>query len=143
MSDGAVSAADRYRRFLLGTAALVFAGTAAELVLIGHFEEWIQWTPFVLCALGLGAVAAVRFGSTPGRLGAVRAALGLVVAGGLFGVYEHFEHNLGFEREIRPGASTGALLLDAAQGASPLLASGVLVLAAALAFAATLWREAG
>ena len=142
MRDPSLSAAARYRRFLLGTAALVFAGTVVELWLVGHYEEWIQWVPFVLCAVGLGAVAAVRFAPTPGRLGAARVALGLVVAGGLFGVYEHFEHNYAFEQEIRPGASTGALLAEAVRGASPLLASGILVLAAALAFAATLWREA-
>ena len=138
----APSAADRYRRFLLGTAALVFVGTLVELALIGHYQDWIQWVPFGLCALGLGAVALVRFAPSPGRLGAARAALGAVGAGGLLGVYQHFAHNLEFEREIRPGAALGEVLPEAVTGASPLLASGVLILAAALAYAATLWRDA-
>lgn len=135
------TAADRYRAFLLGAAALVFAGTAVELWLIGHTETWTQWVPFGLCALGLGAVALVRLAPTPGRLAAARVALGAVVAGGLLGVYQHFSHNLAFEREIRPGAALGVHLTEAVRGASPLLASGILVLAAALAFAATLWRD--
>lgn len=137
-----MSAADRYRRFLLGTAAFVFAGTLVELWLIGHNEEWIQWVPYGLAVLGLGAVAAVRFGSAPRRLGVARVVLGLVMAGSLFGVYEHFEHNLSFEQEIRPGVPALDLLGEAVRGASPLLASGILLLGAALAFAATLWREA-
>lgn len=136
-----MTAADRYRRVLLGAAALVFVGTLAELWLIGHDETWVQWVPYALAVLGLGAVAAVRFAPTPRRLGAARVALGAVMAGAVYGVVEHFRQNLVFEMEIRPGVAAGDLLTEAAQGASPLLASGVLLLGGALAFAATLWRE--
>lgn len=138
----APSAADRYRGFLLGTAALVVLGSLVELWLIGHTEEWLQWVPFGLCALGLAAISAVRFMPSRGALAAGRVAFAVVAAGGLLGVYQHFAHNLAFEREIRPGAATADLLAEAVRGASPLLASGVLLLAAALGFAATLWREA-
>ena len=52
-------------------------------------------------------------------------------------MYEHIEHNLAFELEIRPNASASDVWLDALKGASPLLAPGVLGLAASLALAAT------
>ena len=136
-----MTAADRYRRVLLGAAALVFVGTLAELWLIGHDETWVQWVPYALAVLGLGAVAAVRFAPTPRRIRAVRGALGAVMAGAVYGVVEHFRQNLAFEMEIRPGVAAMDLLTEAAQGGSPLLASGILLLGGALAFAATLWRE--
>ena len=84
----------------------------------------------------------VRFATTVRLIAAARIGLGVVIAGGLFGVYEHFARNLAFEHEIRPGTAPTDLLGEAAQGASPLLASGILMLGAVLAFAATLWREA-
>ncbi len=134
-----MNAADRYRRFLLGCAALVFAGTPVELWLAEHTQEWLQWIPFGLSALGLIAVA--RVWVIPHNFISARIALGIVVAGGFFGIYEHFVRNLAFASEIRPGATSMDLLGEAIRGASPLLASGILILAGALAFAATCWRE--
>jgi hypothetical protein len=72
----------------------------------------------------------------------VRRTHGLLVAGSLFGVYEHIEHNLAFELEIRPGAGLGDVWFEALKGASPLLAPGILVLAAILAIAATYYHPA-
>ena len=68
----------RLRAFLLALAAALLAGTLAELVLVGHADGPVQSVPFVLCGLGLLAVAAVWL--RPGRgsalvLRAVMAAL--------------------------------------------------------------------
>ena len=141
--------ADGYRRFLLGTAAAIYAGAAVELALVGHYVSLAQVAPFVLIAFGLGSVAwahlATRVGGAGrGRAGwalwAVRAASALVVVGSVVGVVLHVKGNLEFEREIHPGAPLLGALWEAARGASPLLAPGALALAGVLGAAAT-WRH--
>lgn len=128
----------RLRRFLLILSVLLFGGAFVELWLTNHWESAVQLIPFFLC--GLGAVAALLLlVSRPRRaaLLALRAALALVAFGSLFGVYEHVEHNFAFVREVYPNAPTGEVLKGALGGANPLLAPGVLAVAAVLAFAAT------
>ncbi len=56
------------------------------------------------------------------------------------GSYQHLAANLELELEVRPGLGVGDVWLDALQGGVPVLASGILFLAAALAWGATLWR---
>ena len=63
--------------------------------------------------------------------------MGAMLVGSLFGLYEHIEHNWEFAREIRPNATFSVLLTDTLHGANPLLAPGILALAAVLAIAAT------
>ncbi|MDT0631870.1 hypothetical protein RQM47_14855 [Rubrivirga sp. S365] len=152
-ADAAV--ASQYRRFLLGTAVAIYVGAAAELALVGHYEGWTQVVPFVLIALGLGAVLWAHIGSRAGgaqpggaqtagagrrALLAVRLTSALVVAGSVVGVGLHVRGNFAFEREIHPAAPLGGALWEAARGASPLLAPGALALAGVLA-AAAMWRH--
>ncbi len=130
----------RLRRFLLVVAALICLGTPVELWLSdkNHAESAVQWIPYLLCALGLLALlAALRH---PGRrsLLALRLVATLLIAGSLLGMWEHVEHNLAFELDIRPNATAVEVLPVALRGASPLLAPGVLALAGTLALGATL-----
>jgi len=127
----------RLRFFLLAIAACICAGTMVELLLAEHTETAVQLVPFALCGLGLLAVAAALVHPRRGTLIALRLVMALLLLGGFFGVYEHIEHNLAFELEIRPSATASDVWLDALKGASPLLAPGVLGLAASLALAAT------
>ena len=136
------SVEDRFRRFLLWVAAGLFVGTPVELVLADHVGDWVQWIPFGLCAVGLAAVVwALR---SPGRASyrAVRVAAAGIAAGTAYGVYSHLSHNLAFELDIRPGATWTEGLAEAFFGASPLLAPGILGLAALLAAGATFWSSA-
>jgi hypothetical protein len=50
--------------------------------------------------------------------------------------YEHIANNIGFQMEVLPGSTTARLIAAALGGASPLLAPGILAVAAALALAA-------
>lgn len=138
--DAAVLA--RLRRFLLATAALLFAGTVAELVLVEHTEDAAQWVPFALCGLGFASAAAAFFRPRRVVLWALRAAALLAAGGSLYGVYEHVAGNLALLREVYPTATGGEVLWGALDGGNPLLAPGVLTLAAALALAAT-YRHPG
>lgn len=130
----------RLRRFLLVLAVLLCVGTFVELWAAEHYHEPIQILPFVLAGLGLLTILVVLV--RPGRaaIRLMQAVMLLNGLGGAFGVYEHIEHNLAFELEIRPNAAVTDVLIEALQGASPLLAPGILGLAAVLALAAVYYH---
>jgi len=130
-----VSAVATLRRGLFGLTALACLGTAAELALVEHMESPVQLVPFALCAVGLGG--AVLGMLRPDARTPLLAIAGLLALGGLFGVWEHLEHNYAFDVEIRPTADAATHVWHAITGANPLLAPGGLSLAgAALALGA-------
>lgn len=135
MSERTVEAS--LRRFLLVVAGCVFAGTVVELLFVGHAESLIQLVPFMLCAVGAVAVVVAFYAPRRRSLLALRGVMGLMVLGSVFGVYEHLTHNFAFELEIRPNATVSDVFWKALAGASPLIAPGILALAAVLAIAAT------
>lgn len=126
----------RLRTFLLALSACLCVGTSAELLLADHTKTAVQLVPFALCAAGLLALLAALARPRPATLALLRAVMLLLLVGGCFGVYEHFSGNLAFEQEIRSGATDG-LWLAALKGAAPLLAPGILGLAALLGLAGT------
>ena len=132
-----ITVEQRLRAFLLGLSAWLCAGTIVELFLAKHTEDPVQFVPFVLCGIGLVALAAAW--RRPGRatLLALRGVMGALMLGSLFGVYEHLAGNFAFEMDIRPGAAWSDIWFPALRGAAPLLAPGILAVAALLAIAAT------
>ena len=127
----------RLRRFLLLLAIMLFAGAVVELSLVGHTQNWLQWIPFALSALGSACVLIVLFNSTPATVRWLRICMAVVVLGTLLGVYEHISGNVSLEREVNPSAGTSRLLWRGVSGGNPLLAPGVLAIAAVLAVSAT------
>ena len=108
--------------FVLGT-----LGLGAELLLLGHFEEWRQQVPLVLLGLGL-VLLAVRLlyrGALVLRL--FRWTMLAFVLGGLAGLWLHLSANMEFELEMYPTLSGLELLAKALGGALPALAPGALV----------------
>jgi hypothetical protein len=127
----------RLRTFLLGLAGWMCVGTIAELFLAKHYEDLVQFVPFVLCGVGLIAVVAALRRPRRATLLALRGVMGLLMAGSLLGMYEHLANNFAFELEMRPSASWSDVWFQALRGAAPLLAPGILAVAAVLAIAAT------
>jgi hypothetical protein len=127
----------RLRTFLLATSAFLCVGTVVELLLAEHYGDAVQLVPFVLCGVGLAVVVAALRSPARATLLALRGVMALLLLGSLFGVYEHLESNAEFALELRPGAALSDVLLPTLTGAAPLLAPGILALAAALAIAAT------
>ncbi len=115
--------------------SLIFLGAAAELLLISHVESTIQLIPLGLCALGLGMAIWVHYLQSDSAVLWTRRSMVLICLGSIYGIYEHFRHNLELELEIRPNADWTAVIGEALTGASPMLASGILALAAILLFA--------
>jgi len=127
----------RLRRFLLVLALFLFGGALVELWLVGHTADWIQLIAFALAGAGALAVLLVVFRLNSATVRILRVCMIAVVLGSLFGMYEHFTGNIAFAREIQPNSATAQLFWRGMQGANPLLAPGLLAVAALLALGAT------
>lgn len=132
----------RLRVFLLALSAFMLVGVVIELVLSEHTEEPVQLIPFILSGLGMLAILAALVRPQRVTLRSLQAVMVVVVLGSLFGIYEHLESNVAFELDIRPGAALGDVLAKALMGAAPLLAPGMLAVAAVVALAATYYHPA-
>lgn len=135
-----VSPADvllRLRRFLLVLSVLLFGGSLVELWLVGHTKDLIQWLPFGLCAVGSMAALLVLFQPGRGTVRILRICMVLIGLGTLLGIYLHVEGNVLFAQEVQPNSQTTELVLKGLAGANPLLAPGILAVAAVIAVAAT------
>ncbi|MEK6281164.1 MAG: hypothetical protein AABN95_12495 [Acidobacteriota bacterium] len=129
------------RRFLLVLSVLLFAGALIELWLVGHTEDRIQWLAFGLAGLGAIAAMAVIISPKQATVRILRVCMSLVMLGSLFGIYEHLAGNIAFEQEIQPDATTAQLISRGLEGGNPLLAPGILAVAAVLALSATYRHE--
>ncbi|MBK9749202.1 MAG: hypothetical protein IPO91_20815 [Chloroflexi bacterium] len=133
---------ERLRRLLIGLAVFLVAGTLGELLVIEHFQATEQYIPIVMCVVALLALGAAIVRPQRWTLQAMRLVMlgmGLV---SLLGLYYHVTGNFAFELEIRPNATIGEVFLDALGGANPLLAPGILGIAAVLALASTYYHPA-
>jgi len=127
----------RLRTFLLGLSAWMCVGTIIELLLAKHYDDPVQLVPFALCGVGLIALLVALWRPRRGTLLALRGVMGLLIVGSLAGVYEHVVNNFAFELEMRPNAVWSDVWFQALRGAAPLLAPGILAIAALIAIAAT------
>lgn len=129
-----------YRQFLLILSAFIFAGSIIELEFIEHYESTVQWVPFVLSGAGLLGTITALIKSSSALVRTLRYLMIVIFAGGIFGMYQHLDHNFIFAKEIQPNLSTMEAFMEALYGASPFLAPGILCLGALLAYAA-LWHH--
>ena len=127
----------RLRTFLLWLAGWMCTGTIIELFLAKHYDDPVQLIPFALCGVGLVAVAAALRRPQRTSLLALRGVMGLLLLSSLLGVYEHLANNFAFELDMRPSAIWSDVWFQALRGAAPLLAPGILAVAAVVAIAAT------
>ncbi|MBT7402073.1 MAG: hypothetical protein HN774_12965 [Bacteroidetes Order II. Incertae sedis bacterium] len=124
-----------YRQFLLILAGIVYLMTPVELLLSNHMEGFIQWMPFGACLLGLLGIVYFHLSPSVTSLKVFRSVMIVSVLTSLFGMYEHLEHNMAFELEIRPNAIWTDVILEAITGASPMLSPGILILAGVIGLA--------
>lgn len=121
-----------WRRLLLALVVAGSVGVAAELGLLGHYEDWAQRIP--LLALGAGAVACAWAAARPNRLSlrVLRVLMTAFAAAGLLGVYFHVRSNFEFEFEMlletspagaaAPSPFSLELVAESLRGALPALA---------------------
>lgn len=130
-------------RLLLGTYLVAQLGVAAELLLIGHFEDWQQVIPVALLALGVAT--GVWYARTRNRAadGVFSVTLALMFASGLVGQVLHYRGNMEFEVERDPAIAGWALFIESMTGATPALAPGTMALLAVIGYAYRMSRTRG
>lgn len=133
---------NRLRSFLLVLSGAVMGGALIELWFTGHTEKPVQLIPFVLCGLGILTIFAVMFTPQRSTLNVLRSSMGVILLGSLFGSYEHIANNVAFQLEIHPDLTTMQKIAAGLGGANPLLAPGILGIAALIALAATYYHPA-
>ena len=121
-----------WRKILLALVATGCVGVAAELGLLGHYEDWAQRIP--LLALIGGTIAGVWAGVGPSRssLRFLQALMTAFAATGVLGVYFHLRSNFEFEVEMlmetlppdagAPSIASLDLVVASLRGALPALA---------------------
>jgi len=125
------------RRLLIATLFAGVVGTGVELVLLGHFESWIQIVPLVLLGFGLVAVVWQLASPRAASVRALQAVAILFLAAGVFGVGLHYDGNSAFELEMYPSTSGLELVRKTLTGATPVLAPGSMVLLGLIGLAYT------
>lgn len=130
MTDAATGASvsARLRRALLVILALGLVGTAAELLLLGHYEDAWQVVPVALLPLSLAALVWRGTSSGGAARAAFRGAMGLCLLAGLVGTFLHYRGNAEFELEMAPDITGWPLFAEAMTGATPALAPGAMIL---------------
>src|SRR3954451_15181024 len=129
------------RRVLTGLAALLFAGATGELIAVKHYDDKVQLLPFVLCGIGLICLMGAVLHPATRVVTLIRVAMLAIAAGSAFGVWEHLAGNADFYKEIHPHATTSTLVKQALTGRDPLMAPGILAVAALLTILVTYLAE--
>jgi hypothetical protein len=115
------------RGFLLALFLFGAVGVGIELVLLEHFEELWQRLPLALIVVALLILAWRLITRGPKSLQAFQFAMIAMVLSGLIGIWQHYDGNLEFEREMYPDLAGLELVLKALHGAFPALAPGTMI----------------
>ena len=115
------------RRLLAFVLALGLVGTAAELLLLQHYEDGWQALPLVLIGMALLVMVwhAVSHGAASVLV--LRVLMTVFLAGGAIGAWFHYRANAEFELEMDPSLAGLALLKESMSGATPALAPGTMI----------------
>lgn len=120
----------RFLLLILLAAAII--GTAVELVLLEHTEEWQQLIPFALFGLAIIVIGWHVVDRRARSVRALQATMILFILAGGVGTALHFNGNLEFALETYPELSGFALAREALMGATPALAPGTMALFGAI-----------
>ena len=116
------------RKLLLGVLAVGLIGSAADLMLLGHYEDAWQMVPLVLIAAAVLIVGWLLVKNTAAAVTALRITMVLCVASGVIGMTLHFNGNREFQHELDPSLSGWALFSTVMTAkAPPALAPGAMI----------------
>jgi hypothetical protein len=125
-SEGAVLRT--VRRLLLAILTLGMIGTAADLMLLDHYEDAWQLAPLVLIAIALVLSGLIAVNGARIAVVAMQCMMVLFIAAGLTGMLLHYLGNQEFQREIDPQAGGWGLVLKVITAkAPPALAPAVMI----------------
>jgi hypothetical protein len=116
------------RRLLLAVLTVGMIGTAADLLLLEHYDGAWQLPPLVLIGLGLLCVTALWASAGPLVVTAMRVTMVCFIAAGLLGIVLHFNGNSEFQREIDPTLRGWELVAKVMRAkAPPALAPAIMI----------------
>ncbi len=107
------------RRLLIALLVVVMLGTAADLLLLEHYEDAWQIPPLVLIAIGLGVVGWTTASGSAGAVTAMRIVMVLYIASGALGLLLHYLGNREFQREMDPQLAGWALFVKVMTAKAP------------------------
>jgi hypothetical protein len=136
-AEGAARALRSLRRALFLLLVVGLVGTALELVLMEHLEDWWQRIPLVLIGCALGALLWYRFANSRASIRALRLVMLLFLASAAGGVILHAKGNREFALETTPGLAGRAMVAEMLTGAFPALAPGTMALLGVIGLLAT------
>ena len=132
----------KIRRLVLSALLLALLGTGAELLLVGHTEDRLQWTPLLLILLCLIALTWNAVSRSVASIWLLQGTMALFLLGGVTGLVVHWQGKIEFKRETDSSLSGAKLFFEAMKSQSPpALAPGVFILMALLGLAYTTIRS--
>ena len=137
---GAESRLRTFRRALAVLLVTGLVGTALELLLIEHLEDWWQRIPLVLIGSALCALCWHGLAGSKASVYTIRAIMVLFLASAAGGIILHTKGNREFALETRPGLAGGAMVTEMLTGAFPALAPGTMALLGLIGLLFT-WRH--
>lgn len=127
----------RLRGLLLGLHVFGTAGVLAELLLMEHFEDALQYIPLMLLGADLLVVGWWLVARDRLSLRSFQAMMAAFAVSGLAGLWLHYQANVEFKLELSPGLAGWQLFTEAIMGATPALAPGTMLYLAAIGLAFT------
>ena len=116
------------RGWVLGILLIGLLGTVTELVLLGHYEEPLQFVPLVLIAVALLAIWWEFSRHDLASRRAMQIVMTLFVVAGFLGFAAHFYGSAQYQLELNPEMDTWELLQKILRAkAPPLLAPGMML----------------
>ncbi len=116
-----------WRRLALGVLLLGLVGTGTELLLLGHYEDRLQWAPILMLVAGVLSATAVAVRPTARLVNLLRAIMALYLPVAGVGLYLHINSNVEFELEMRSSLDGFELMRESLTGAIPALAPGAML----------------
>lgn len=129
-----------FRRALSFLLLAGLLGTALELVLMEHLEDWWQRIPLALIGAALGVLCWHWLAKSRASVYALRAVMLLFLASAAGGIVLHAKGNREFALETKPALAGGELIAEMLTGAFPALAPGTMALLGLLGLLLT-WRH--
>ncbi|GMQ82059.1 MAG: hypothetical protein BMS9Abin05_1500 [Rhodothermia bacterium] len=116
------------RAFLLLIFLMGVTGSAAELLLLGHTEEFWKYLPLVLYGISLLMLGWHTVSRASTGLKLFRYVMSLFILAGPVGLFLHYRGNVAFKLEMYPDLGGLKLFWEALTGATPALAPGTMIL---------------
>ena len=116
------------RRALFAVLVFGLVGTGTELILIQHYEDWLQFVPLVCVAAALILAGWHGLAQSARSVRALQATMALFIVAGAVGAGLHYRGGAEFQREMDPSQSRWQVFKKVMRAkAPPVLASGIMV----------------